>query len=145
MLLDTLEGKPRLFPAGILGHCALPGMLESQPIPAASIQTSPPPILDPKRTRKPAEIEWFYPFKKLACIKTPGWTSPGSTGGIPLFGVPGSCIPTSLPVHVQPVRIPPATPAPLQGSAQKYQSGSDTDSTAGFCLLINQLFQKIPF
>lgn len=86
MLLDTLEGKPRLFPAGILGHCALPGMLESQPIPAASIQTSPPPILDPKRTRKPAEIEWFYPFKKLACIKTPGWTSPGSTGGIPLFG-----------------------------------------------------------
>lgn len=50
---------------------------------------------------------------------------------------PSSCM-------VQPARIPHSTSASLQGCAQGYQSDSDMESTAGFCLIINQVFHKIP-
>lgn len=117
------KGSPGSSPAGILEHCALPGTLEPQPTPAAPVSVHRHHLHHlhqfwiQRGQENQQTLSGFILFKIL-----PGQTllagqpqaPQAEQVGSPCFGVPGSnpssCIPTSLPVHVQPAGIPQPHP-----------------------------------
>lgn len=108
-------------------HCALPGTLESQPIPAAPVSVHRhhlPQLWFQRGTENQQKLSGFIIFYSASLNKDSWLDIPRlqsqNRWDPPALGyldqTLGSCIPTSLLVHVQPARIPPATSASLHRS-----------------------------